>query len=259
MFVSTNIDLLNVFPNPELSAERGYSAEIGIKQGFQFGNFQGYVDGAVFLTEYTNMMEFSFGFYAPDSLSPPYQLAEFFSYTGFKSINVGKARVSGFDLSMAGSGNIGQIGVSVLAGYTFMNPISLNRDSAYISTYSDTTANAPLKYRFRHLAKADFLLEYKRFYFGLSGRYNSFMQNIDRSFEEPLIPPFVVTTILPGLKEYRQGYLKGDLVVDARLGYQFNTSTIAIVINNFANKLYMGRPGDFQPPRTVQIQYRIKF
>lgn len=259
MFVSTNIDLLNVFPNPELSAERGYSTEIGIKQGFQFGNFQGYVDGAVFLTEYTNMMEFSFGFYAPDSLNPPYQLAEFFSYTGFKSINVGKARVSGFDLSMAGSGNIGQIGVSVLAGYTFMNPISLNRDSAYISTYSDTTANAPLKYRFRHLAKADFLLEYKRFYFGLSGRYNSFMQNIDRSFEEPLIPPFVVTTILPGLKEYRQGYLKGDLVVDARLGYQFNTSTIAIVINNFANKLYMGRPGDFQPPRTVQIQYRIKF
>jgi len=52
-----------VEPSPDLQSERGYSGEIGIRQGFRVRGtgksvFQGYVDAAAFVTELNNMVEF---------------------------------------------------------------------------------------------------------------------------------------------------------------------------------------------------------
>ena len=59
---------------------------------------------------------------------------------------------------------------------------------------------------------------------GFSGRYNSFMENIDNSFENGVNTIMGNTQVLPGLKGYRERNNKGDLVFDARLGYELNSN-----------------------------------
>jgi iron complex outermembrane receptor protein len=113
-----------------------------------------------------------------------------------------------------------------------------------------------LKYRFNHLAKADIEANWKSFSFGLSNRYNSFMRNIDKVFEESILG----TNILPGLKEYRKKFNKGNLVFDVRLGYKINENfRIGLIANNIFNTEYTSRPGDIQPPRNFMAQLQMKF
>jgi iron complex outermembrane receptor protein len=138
-----------------------------------------------------------------------------------------------------------------------MNPVTLNENSDYLNGFSDTTSNM-LKYRFNHLAKADVELNYKKYSFGVSARYNSFMRNIDAIFEEDLIGNG--TYLLPGLKEYRQEYNKGNLVFDMRAGYKISDHyRIGFIVNNLLNAEYSSRPGDIQPPRNFVLQLQMKF
>ena len=37
LFVTTNVSDIEIFPNPELRSEKGWSSEIGLKQAVQFG------------------------------------------------------------------------------------------------------------------------------------------------------------------------------------------------------------------------------
>ena len=114
-----------------------------------------------------------------------------------------------------------------------------------------------LKYRFRHLAKADIEVNVKKVSFGVSCRYSSNMANIDKVFEEPIAGD---TYILPGLKEYRKKYNKGNLVFDARFAYKLNEKLrLSLIANNIFNAEYTSRPGDIQPPRNYAIQAQIKF
>jgi outer membrane receptor protein involved in Fe transport len=52
---------VGIFPNNNLTSETGWSAELGIKQGVQIGEWRGFVDVAGFINRYNNMMEFTFG------------------------------------------------------------------------------------------------------------------------------------------------------------------------------------------------------
>ncbi|HZH87396.1 MAG TPA: TonB-dependent receptor [Brumimicrobium sp.] len=267
-FASTSVGALNVFPNQELKPEMGWSAELGIKQGFKINNFKGFVDVAGFISEYKEMMEFTFGYFKPDSIplsfnpnNPGYPG----NWYGFRAENAEEARISGIELSINGTGNIGPVEITTLLGYTYMNPIVLNPDSSYIygefgnGGVSDTTSNM-LKYRFKHLAKGDIQLKYMKLMLGFSGRYNSFMENIDNSFENGVNTIMGNTQILPGLKSYRERNNKGDLVFDARLGYQLNnTFQFHFIINNIFNREYMTRPGDIQAPRQFVIRVQAKF
>jgi outer membrane receptor protein involved in Fe transport len=118
-----------------------------------------------------------------------------------------------------------------------------------------------LKYRFKHLAKADIEANYKQWSFGVSTRYNSFMRNIDRVFESDLDPAVNSTVyILPGLKEYRQKYNGGNLVFDARIAYKITDNfRVSFIVNNVFNAEYSTRPGDIQPPRNFIAQLQMKF
>ena len=131
-------------------------------------------------------------------------------------------------------------------------------------SYSGTTL---LKYRFKHLAKADVQATWKDFSLGFSMRYNSVMSNIDAAFEDglsykgyPIIVDGKQVEILPGLKKYRQEHNQGSLVFDARIGYEFKEHyRLGFMINNVLNAEYSSRPGDIQPPRTYMIQIQMKF
>ena len=253
-FTQTSVGALNIFPNPDLRPEKGWAAEIGIKQGVKMGDWKGLIDVAGFINEYSNMMEFAFGIFNPDSvqLTPD----NIYQWVGFKAQNAERARITGVEFSFNSTGKIGEVEVVSLLGYTYMNPISLNTDSLYLLSFSNKETNM-LKYRFNHLAKADVEVNYKGFSVGASMRYNSFMKNIDYVFEAPIAGS---TYILPGLAQYRQEYNRGNLVFDARLGYRINDNyRVGIIANNILNEEYTSRPGDIQPPRNFLVQVQMKF
>lgn len=259
-YTQTSVGALNVFPNPALRPEVGWAAEIGFKQGVKIGKeWKGLIDIAGFVNQYDNMMEFTFGEFKPDSIpwslnpNDPGYINKWF---GFQAQNAEKARISGIEFSFNSQGKIKDVEITSLIGYTHMNPISLNRDSAYLSTFSDTTSNI-LKYRFRHLAKADVEATWKGISVGLSARYNSFMSNIDAIFEGEIVEG---TSILPGLEEYRKENNKGAFVMDFRTGYSFAEHyRVGFIINNLLNAEYVTRPGDIQAPRSFIVQLQMKF
>ena len=273
-YTQTSVGALNIFPNPSLRPEIGWAAEIGLKQGVKIGSWKGMLDVSAFVNEYSNMMEFSFIYFNPITQQPlnpvnpspediqfltngQYNIAD---WVGFQAQNAEKARITGLDLSFNSSGKIGGVELISLLGYTYMNPISLNNNPLYTANFSDKNINM-LKYRFKHLAKADVEVNYKKLSAGFSCRYNSFMKNIDLTFEEDLDPSLNTTVyLLPGLKEYRKKYNKGSLVFDFRFGYKINEfMRISLIANNILNIEYSSRPGDIQAPRNFMLQLQMKF
>lgn len=270
-FTNTSVGALNIFPNPNLTPETGWAAELGIKQGVKMGDWKGMIDLSGFINNYNNMIEFSFGFYNPkngnsiDIYTAEGQaelsfLQQTYGYTiqqiiGFGALNVEKARISGLELSFNSTGKIKDVEIVSLIGYTYMNPISLNADPKYTVYNSDSTNI--LKYRFRHLVRADIEAVYKKWGFGVSNRYNSHMRNIDKVFEDAIAQN---TFILPGLKEYRQVYNKGNITFDARISYQCtDVFKVSFIANNVFNSETTSRPGDIQAPRNFLVQLAIKF
>ena len=102
-----------------------------------------------------------------------------------------------------------------------------------------------------------FAFKYKKWGFGISNRYNSYMRNIDKVFEDAIAGN---TFILPGLKEYRQVYNKGNITFDARISYQCTDKLKAsFIANNVFNTETTSRPGDIQAPRNFLVQLAMKF
>jgi outer membrane receptor protein involved in Fe transport len=256
-YTQTSVGALNIFPNSALKPEVGWAAEIGVKQGVKIGEWKGMIDIAGFINEYSNMMEFAFGLYKPDSVVLTSQNIK--NYIGFQAQNAERARISGIEFSFNSTGSIGGVQIVSLIGYTYMNPITLNTNPTYLAYMSDSTSNM-LKYRFKHLAKADVELTYKKFSVGFSTRYNSNMVNIDRVFQEDLDPSTSEIFILPGLKQYRETYNKGALVFDARIALPASENyRVSFIVNNVFNAEYTSRPGDIQPPRSFLMQIQMKF
>lgn len=258
-YVRTNVSLLGVYPNPNLQPEDGYSVELGVKQGFKIGKWAGFIDVAGFWTEYRNMMEFQFGVWFPDTASAYFQqfLGNKLQYIGFRSVNVGNARITGYEISTTFTGQAGPFKVNAFGGYTYNRPINLNFNPNDTSLIRDPFY---LKYRFFHLIKGDVQIDYKTIFTGFSVRYNSFMINIDEPFEKDLSLYLINFPlryyILPGLDRYRQIHTGGNLTLDYRIGAEIQPgSRLSVVVNNILNAENMGRPGDIQPPRTFLLQY----
>ena len=292
-YISSAVGPLNVFPNPNLEPEYGWSAEIGMKQGFKIKNFKGYFDVSGFVTRYTNMMEFIFGIYNSNGDDLSYDYNQFISLItqggnsqllnninnlfGARSTNIQNANIPGFEISLVGQGDLSEnISFSILAGYTYINPTALNPDSTYLSTFSNPDTiipkNSILKYRNKHLAKLDFQIDYKKFSLGMSARYTSLMRNIDAILETQNIEITIVDTnniiqqlptnqaVLKDNDKYRASRMTGDVIFDARIAYQINKkSKVSILMNNLLNREYTNRPGNVMPPRTIIWQYSLRF
>ncbi len=269
LFIKTEIAKgIWVYPNANLKPENGWSAELGIKQGVKVGNWMGYLDIAGFLMQYDDMMEFTFGKWDESRGDTN------FYGIGFKSVNVGKTQISGVELSVSGQGKItNNIIINILAGYTYMQPISLTPNDSYAEledpmynlfgedsithlTYNNSSSDPTvLKYRYKHIAKIDAELIYKKLSFGGSLRYNDFMKNIDAIFADTA----VFSTLVPGIPQARKNGENGDVIIDTRVGYQINNMfRFGFVINNLLNREYMSRPANMMPPRTFAMQLAIK-
>lgn len=262
-YISTKAGLFGVFPNPGLQPETSRSYEVAVKQGFKIGACMGYLDLAGFQQRYHNTIEYLFGPWKQDV-----------SLFGFKFVNTGDSRVRGIDVSLACATpeSNKRFGLTVLAGYTYIDAVSLTPDLIYAHTRSipgsiadtnysfrntsmDTTGNV-LKYRFRHMAKADVEARIGRFGIGVSYRYYSKMENIDKAFGDietltkqvPYLAPIKVL-------EYWQAH-KSFSVFDARISCRLSERhKVSVVCNNLFNVAYFLRPLKMEAPRSIAVLY----
>jgi outer membrane receptor protein involved in Fe transport len=265
-YISTSLGKLGLFPNNSLQPEKGWSAEVGIKQGFKISKFQAYLDVAGFVTHYYNMIDLLFKY--DTAGKNPSTVSDYLNNAGFQFQNIGRANITGVDVSLNGAGKIGQFLLTVLAGFTYTNPI--NPDFNPKKDTNGTVISNLLRYRNKTMFKNDAQITYKKISAGWSIRYSSIMQNIDNRFEKPIIydllnpnTPFYNNPsvyVLPGLKQYRATHNTGVWVNDFRIGYQASPHLkLAFLINNIFNVEFMSRPGLIEPPRTFVFQANIRF
>lgn len=277
-FINTNVGGIGIYPNPGLEPEKGWSAEIGIKQGVKIGKWLGYVDLAGFINQYDNMMEFTFGQFGPAS-------ASLFGL-GFSSQNIGDTRIMGAELTLIGQGEIAnKFPLQILAGYTYIDPKSLNwndtlnltnadggpaiiaqasRDGAPTYAGTSSSSNNILKYRFRHTLKLDAQIGVKKFEFGASVQYTSFMENVDYLFVSQFIIDFESTQLntnaFSGLKEFREKNNRGNTQLDLRMAYNVTPKIkMSLICKNVLNQVMMERPAYLSQPRNYTVQMSLEF
>lgn len=253
-----NADPILVLPNPNLKPERGFNTELGFKQAIKISNWLAYADLAFFWMEYWNMIEFNFDFFPNQGL-------------GFRSSNVSRARIAGYEFTLVGSGKIGNTAVRIQSGYTYTYGADLNVDSSMhnigrftkfffksIGTQLDQLkgrddtiiSQAMLKYRYRHLFKFDFEFDYKRFTFGTETRYYGFVEKVDDIF----------LVVIPDIQEFRERKNNGSVIFNQRVSYNIGRyGKISLIVNNVLNKEYSIRVARLEPPRSYTIQYKINF
>ena len=231
-FIRSNFGPAFLIPNTKLTSETGWSGEIGIKQGVKIGQWNGFFDVAGFWTEYQNMMEFS---------SVP-------NFLGFQAKNIGDTRINGVEASLAGLGKIGDVNVSLLTGYTYIDPKFI--DFSKVDKKSISADYNILKYRNKHTFKFDGEATYKGATLGFSANYLSNIESIDKNFN----------TIIPGLAKYRAENNKGVTVFDIRAGFEFlKYFKLSLLVKNVTNEAYTIRPAIMEAPRNMSLRLDVKF
>ena len=254
-FINTSAGGITVFPNPSVDPESSNAAEVGLRQGIKLGKWMGYVDVAAFQQQYFNTIEYIFAAWKPGA-------------SGFKFVNTGNTQIKGLELTWMSGGKLWRkLEATIFGSWTMIDPQTrqpqkvigvtepedgfVAEELTYLNTSTDTS-NLQLKYRFRHLAKADVEFRYSAFMIGVSCRYYSFMENIDKAFYDfdlqsnPNYPDGVI--------KYREEHPNGTTVWDVRLGYEIQKWTITLVANNIANLEYSLRPMKIEAPGSFSLQ-----
>ncbi len=257
-YISTDIgDLLFIFPNPSLQSETGWSAEIGLRQGVKISSWQGFLDLSGFITEYQDMMEFTFG--GADVDNP---------VNGFQSVNIDDTRIVGGEISFMGQGELFGLPTTLLAGYTYIDPKYQDFDERKMAL--STSDENVLKYRFRHTAKLDAETTIAdKLSLGISVQYNSYMEALDNFFYElstaveviPGLPPLEVDLYDPfGLQAYREKFNKGNYVMDLRMAYQATEQArLSFILKNATNRSYAVRPALMEAPINLTVRLDVRF
>lgn len=265
-FIQTGVGNFGVFPNPDLRPETSSNSEVGIRQGFKLGPIMGYLDIAGFWQQYSNTIQYLFGFWdvnAPNGLG-----------AGFKFLNTGESRVVGIDASIQGKAKLNQKNeLTFMVGYNYIVPKTLNPELVYAIdehpgeskhyTYLNTSLNPDsrmLKYRFLHNVKGDIAWHFlDKIAIGVSVKYFSKMVNMDGVIEEFEEATHTIGTIQDIMyMDYFRKNNKGAFIVDARINYSFNEKhKLSFVAKNLLNKTYSLRPLKIEAPRSMVVQYTL--
>lgn len=272
-YIRTAVGSFGVFDNPHLLPEESWNAEVGVNQGYKIGNYVGQLDVAAFLQRYENTIEYLFGFWDPN---PNFLAGD--PLAGFKFLNTGKSKVTGFDVTLNGQAKIGKnFQITHAIGYNYINPVTLEPDSVFAVDYNfanptefsfrktsyDTTTNV-LKYRFKHSFKADVEVSFKGFAVGYTIKYFSKMENLDRA-----IIDFENVTLNTGgslqpvlFSEFYEQNNNGNIIMDLRVSYGMGKKykhKVSIVCKNLTNRLYSLRPLKIEAMRSTVLQYSFSF
>lgn len=271
---------LVIVPNDTLKPERGWSAELGFKQGFKIGNWNAYFDASFFWQQYKNFIEYQLAFWPnqfsngtpifPTSLEYPGLPGQLF---GLRALNVEQARIAGYEIGLAGSGKIGPVGVQLMAGYTYTWPGKVDHDtgSNHYSTsefFKDIfvynfkkvgveDTSKLLYYRMRHLFRADIELSFWKCYVGATFNYGTTPEKIPALFKQA---SFIFFHNVNALNDYIAKHPDGDFYMDIRAGMSINDHfKIGFIVKNVTNRLYQLRPGKPEPLRSYTLQLRYTF
>jgi outer membrane receptor protein involved in Fe transport len=267
-FVLYDLAGVKILPNPGIKPESGWTAELGYKRSFQIGKFLGYYDFVLFWTEFKNMIEFTFG--------TKFENGSLFPY--FQSQNVSKARIFGWETSIAGEGKVGPVDINTLIGYTYFYGVDLNdtsatrnvgdfigdafskfvlptpKDDSTSTAYSkwDKLTAGMLRYRNRHTMKADIdLAIYSKYHIGTSIQFYGYMTSVDKIFEV-----FIKDAKAERAKRINQG----DWAWDLRAGYDFNKNiSLNFIVKNVLNANYATRFTKPERPRSYTVQFTVRF
>jgi outer membrane receptor protein involved in Fe transport len=267
-----------------LEEENGWYAEVGLKQGFALGkDWRGYSDLTFFAMRYNNMVEVNFGTFGDPVPGAPSALEA--AGLGFSFQNVGETLIMGGEITIAGTGKIGRMPLTILAGYTYTRSRSLNWEDPLTLydvngdiltdipsrtgdlTYAATSSGEQniLKYRNPHVFTLDMQSSVKSIDFGVSIQYRSFMENIDYAFVSDL---FTSPTLNPGLysafqelKDFRERYEgRGTTLLSARIFYNFSDkASLGLIGNNLLNLTYADRPGYLGQPLNFNARFSYTF
>ena len=248
-YIRTTFGPVPITPNPELQSETGWSAELGIKQGFRVADFEGFLDIAAFITKYQNMMEFTF---------------VDFTNAGFQSRNVGGTDIQGLDISVQGRGELFGLPTTLWAGYTYIDPQFSEFDNTPISGVDDPNATEGrinalnssvdyniLKYRTKHNFKLDLQTNINKVSVGFEVFAVSHMEAIDAIFE---------ALVVPGLTGFREENGNGYQLFNMRIAYNFtDRQAISVNFRNIFNEVYSVRPGLLEAPRNLSFRLDYGF
>jgi outer membrane receptor protein involved in Fe transport len=238
---ATTLGSVKIFPSPFIKPEKGWNAEIGVKQGIGTQVFSGLVDLSFFYSQHIDMIEYLFGIY-PDPGATTYSF-------GFKASNLEAARVYGAELEYSLTKKVGRVNNVLTGGYTFMYPVEFNPASG-------KNTDLMLKYRRKHATSLNIQSIYRNIDFSLGLYVKSKILRIDDVF----LDATTRESLLPGFYNYWTNDNKGYMLMDASLGYSLAKHyRFSFMIKNLTNTEYMGRPGDIQPHRNFSLRVSGSF
>jgi outer membrane receptor protein involved in Fe transport len=270
-FTTTLAGSIRVLPNPDIRIERGWTAEVGVRQLYQRGRLSGMLDVALFTMDFQNMVEFW--------VDPATRA----SVGGgqiqfpFKAQNVSSALVQGFEVS--GSADVrlsSNCRLDWNGGITYTNPVDRNGrkswdgdDSTGVVLVGLLFGNPnlvdnpyTLKYRSSTLIKQNINLHYRRWSVGANYTYTSPMVNVDKVF----------LIAIRGTLEYRERNADGWHLFDYFVSYRMldramdkvnnrggTSATLSFHVFNAFNEEFMTIPGTLGEQRQFAIQWKWMF
>lgn len=287
-YIRKDIGGVGAFPNPALKPESGYNVELGFKQGYKFGNLQGFVDLAGFYTEYKDMIEFRIGlFNGTQFITGINDIISMITNQNMPGIgaqfyNIRKARIYGAEISTTGSYAFNpNTHLIYNIGYTYTEPedadykeknaaAAATSDPLYMHEKSNNSKY--LKYRPKHSFKTTLDFNYKRISVGTNLSYKSKTLAVDYIFlderikEAPEIMDHVRSILLGTEKDgynmakYWAEHNKGYLLMDLRLGVKVTDNVnFQFLVNNLLNQEYSFRPMAVGAPRTFITKVGLTF
>ncbi len=280
-FTSTAAGGLVIDPNPEIQVEKGWSAEVGIRQGLRFVSptnkkkyLAGFVDLAGFVMDFNNMVEF--GVKPPETavFPPPPPI--------FQARNVADARIMGIEATSFFEVGFDNFFFNINGGVTWIDPVNLNgiEDSTKLVDLLNTlgpqdapftaeafgmyiTYNLPpddprartdnpvfLKYRSTWVNRFSATVGYNKISLTGNYRYKSEIKSVDQ---------FLFIAI-PGSADFVKSHPGGFTVVDFIVGVEvIDGMKLSLNIENAFNEEYIQLPGLISEQRNFTLQWKYVF
>ena len=288
-YLRKDIGGVGVYPNLNINPEKGFNAELGFKQGYKIGNFQGFVDVAGFYTQYKDMVEFQFGLFNNANYTMINSIGDAIQMLsdgkgfgiGAQFHNVSKAQIYGVEISTNGVYNFNKnTKLFYNLGYVYTEPrdADYQERNAVEGLYTDplqmkekSNTGKYLKYRPKHNFKATVDFQWKRINVGANVAWKSKILAVDYLMMDER--PKMQNDLMDYVRGILFGYSKGETLatywdkhntpyatVDFRFGVKA-TKEVAFqfMVNNLFNKEYSYRPMAVAAPRTFVLKMDVTF